>query len=116
MARDAATYDLVLLLDLEIDDETREQMVADVEGLIGADGEIVLRQDWGRRPMTFEIRHKKEADYRLVQFTGPAELLERLSRVLKITDGVLRHRIVRIAPGTPSPQEPQALEPAGDAA
>ena len=55
--------------------------------------------------MAYEIRHKAEAEYHLIQFHGPRELLERLDRTLRITDGVIRYRIIKLDPGTPDPPD-----------
>jgi small subunit ribosomal protein S6 len=38
-----------------------------------------------------------------MQFHGPAELLANLQRTLRITDGVVRFRIIKLEPGTPAP-------------
>ena len=105
MARPAPTYDLNVLLDVELPEETRESMLADIEAMIAAEGDIVSTHDWGRRKMAYEIRHKEEAEYHLLQFHGPTALLERLDRTLRITDGVVRYRIIKLAPGTPDPPD-----------
>ncbi len=100
------TYDLNVLLDSELPEETRERILADVEAMIAEGGSIVSAHDWGRRKMAYEIRHKTDADYHLIQFhpTG-RELLERLDRTLKITDGVVRHRVIKLREGTPPPPD-----------
>jgi small subunit ribosomal protein S6 len=55
--------------------------------------------------MTFQIRHQPDAEYHLLQFTGPPSLLESLSHTLRITDGVLRFRIIKVLPGQPAPPD-----------
>lgn len=106
MPTQATLYDLVLLLSLSADDEERQKILTDVESAIGAAGGSVERnQDWGRRPMTFRINHQPEADYHLLQFTGPTSLLESLSHSLRISDGVLRFRIIKVLPGQPAPPD-----------
>jgi small subunit ribosomal protein S6 len=62
--------------------------------------------------MAYEIDHRPEAHYHLFQFEGPNELLERLRHSLRIMDGVLRFRIVKVKPGTaPPPPPPRPQEP-----
>jgi small subunit ribosomal protein S6 len=63
--------------------------------------------------MEFEIRHKPEAEYHLIQFQGAVELLERLERTLRITDAVLRHRVIKLKPGTPDPPDLRKAAPSG---
>src|SRR3954465_4576743 len=96
-------YDLTLLLDPAVEAERREQIVADVADLIDRTGEFIGRHDWGTRQTTYEVRKHPEADYHLIQFRGPVALLEQLDHNLKITDGVLRFRIIKLRPGTPEP-------------
>jgi small subunit ribosomal protein S6 len=113
MATEAPVYDLVLLLDPTIEQERRDTILANVEDAIDRAGEIVGRHDWGNRHTVYEVRKHSEADYHLIQFRGPATLLEQLDHNLKITDGVLRFRIIKLRPGTPPPPD---LRPAAMAA
>jgi small subunit ribosomal protein S6 len=110
MAAPAALYDLVLLLDTEAEDDRRAKILADVEAAIAAAGEVVGTHDWGRRALAYEIRHKPDAEYHLVQFHATPELLAELHRTLRITDGVVRWRIIKLRPGTPGPVDPPRVE------
>jgi small subunit ribosomal protein S6 len=102
MSRKATIYDLMLLLSTEVEDEQRTKILGDVEAAIGnAGGSIERNVDWGRRAMTFHIDHQPDAEYHLLQFSGPPALLETLDHSLRITDGVLRFRIIKVLPGTP---------------
>jgi small subunit ribosomal protein S6 len=94
MATEPPIYDLTLLLDTALDDDRRLTILANVEDSIDRAGEIVSRHDWGVRTTAYEVHKKTDADYHLLQFRGPRELLEQLEHNLKITDGVLRFRIV----------------------
>ena len=61
----------------------------------------------------YEVHKHAEADYHLIQFRGPSTLLEQLDHNLKITDGILRFRIIKLRPGTAAPPD---LRPAAMAA
>jgi small subunit ribosomal protein S6 len=116
MAAEAPLYDLVLLLDNSIEQERRETILANVEDAIDRAGEIVGRHDWGVRPTVYEVRKHGEAEYHLLQFRGPTTLLEQLDHNLKITDGILRFRIIKLRPGTPPPPDLRPVAAAGVAA
>ncbi len=105
MADTEITYDLNILLDSELPEEQRERILADVEAMVADNGTVVSAHDWGRRKMAYEIKHKPEAEYHLLQFQGPAELLQQLDHALKITDGVNRFRIIKLRKGTPPPPD-----------
>jgi small subunit ribosomal protein S6 len=101
-------YDLMLLLDPGAPSDRQETILRDVQGLIESGGTLVGSYDWGTRRMTFEIDHRPEAAYHLFQFEteGGGALLERVDHSLKIMDGVLRHRIIRLKDGSPPPPSP----------
>jgi small subunit ribosomal protein S6 len=104
-------YDLMLLLSTEAPDDQRAKILADVESAISAGGgSIERRAEWGTRTLSYRIRHEPEAQYHLLQFTCPPTLLESLTYNLRITDGVLRFRIIKVVPGTPAaPETPPPL-------
>ena len=103
----AALYDLMLLLDPNVADERRAEIVDGVRGMIESGGTLVGQHEWGTRKIAFEINHRPDAEYHLFQLEGDPALLDRLSHTLKITDGVLRHRIIRLKPGSPPPPVPR---------
>ena len=97
-------YDLVLMLDSAAPDEQRAKVLEHVERTIVAGGEITNQQDWGVRQTAYEIRHKTDAEYHLLQFhVATRDVLATLQRTLRIADGVIRFRIIKLAPGTPAP-------------
>lgn len=98
----------MLLLDPEATDDRRSEILRETEALIAAGGEVTNQQDWGTRRMTFEIDHRPEAAYHLIQFEGEPPVLERLRSTLRIADGVLRFRIIKVKPGTPPPAPPRS--------
>ena len=115
MANEAPTYDLNLLLASELEEDRREKILADVETMIVNQGELLGSHDWGVRPTAYEVRKHTDASYHLIQFHATNELLLALEHSLKITDGVLRHRVIKLKPGTPPPPENRpAFAPSGE--
>ncbi len=110
MPRQASLYDLMLVLSTTVEEEQRAKIVSDVEAEIASGGGVLERNDdWRTRTLAYEIRHQKEGEYHLLQFTGPPTLLDSLSHSLRINDSVLRFRIIKVLPGTPPP--PDAAPP-----
>jgi small subunit ribosomal protein S6 len=102
-------YDLMLLLDTQAEEATRAKIVADARAAIEAQGELVRQDDWGERALAYPIERKANAEYHLLQFhaTTP-ELLAGLNRSLRITDGILRFRIIKLKPGVPEAPDMRA--------
>jgi small subunit ribosomal protein S6 len=113
MTLPAPTYDLVLLLDPQVEEDARAKIVSDAVTAIEAQGELVGQDEWGERALTYPIDKHPNADYRLLQFhVGEKELLESLDRTLRLDDAVLRHRIIKLKPGTPDAPSLSSTAPA----
>ena len=65
----------------------------------------------GRRKLAYEIDKKSEGTYHLLHFDSDAETLGEVTRVLKITDGAMRHMAVRRP--VAKPRRTEAVQPAG---
>jgi small subunit ribosomal protein S6 len=89
-------YEVLLLLDAELPDERQSEIVTRTRELVERGGGTFEAQDaWGRRRLAYEIDHKPEGAYHLLTFSADPGTLDEISRVLKITDGVMRHLAVR---------------------
>jgi small subunit ribosomal protein S6 len=96
-------YEILLLLDPELDEERQNEIVARARGLIEkAGGSWDLHDRWGRRRLAYEIDHKVDGSYHLLQFTCEPATLDEISRVLRIDDGVMRHMATRRIEGSPA--------------
>ena len=103
----APLYDLMLMLDPNAPEDRQAAIIREVQGAIESRGELVGSHDWGTRRLAYEIDHRPEGGYHLFQFNAERGLLNELDRTLKITDGVLRFRIIRLKPGSPPPPTPR---------
>ena len=93
-------YEILLLLDPELPEERNAEIVARIRERVEADnGTWAAHEPWGRRRLAYEIGHKAEGVYHLCVFEAEAEALAEVTRVLKITDGVVRHLAVRRVKG-----------------
>ena len=108
-------YEILLMLDPELPEERQTQIVTRAREAIERDGgRFEAHEPWGRRRLAYEIDHKGEGSYHLLTFAAEPATLAEISRVLKITDGVMRHLAVRRVQGAstrptePAPEEPVA--------
>jgi small subunit ribosomal protein S6 len=106
-------YEILLMLDPELAEDRQAEIVARMRELIEKqDGTWNGQEPWGRRRLAYEIDHKGEGVYHLLTFDCDPATLDEVSRILKITDGVMRHlavrRVVGSRPGAPPPDEDPA--------
>ncbi|HVW89389.1 MAG TPA: 30S ribosomal protein S6 [Gaiellaceae bacterium] len=113
-------YEIMLLLDPELAEERANEVIQRIRDSVeSSGGSWDGHEPWGRRRLAYEIDHKGEAVYHLLLFTAPVETLDEITRVLKITDGVLRHGAYRRVKGsthTKAPAQVPAGAPAGASA
>jgi small subunit ribosomal protein S6 len=96
-------YEILLLLDPELDETRQNEVVTRTRELVErGDGTWDLHDVWGRRKLAYEIDHKGEGTYHLLQFSCDAETLDEISRVLRIDDAVMRHMPTRRIQGSPA--------------
>ena len=106
-------YEILLMLDPELPEQRQEEIITRARDLVqNAGGTWVGHDVWGRRRLAYEIAHKGEGSYHLLNIDAEPETLAELSRILRITDGVMRHLAVRRVEGTagaPPPPEPEPV-------
>ncbi len=89
-------YELLYFVAPAIDDETRAAVSHRIEATIAEGAGSIDNVDaWGKRKLAYEINGLVEGDYTLVGFHVNPEYVAELNRVLRITDAVERHMIVR---------------------
>ena len=103
-------YEILLMLDPDLSDERQEEIIVRTRGLIEQGGGTWVGHDpWGRRHLAYPIDKKNEGIYHLLQFDADPETVDELTRILKISDGVMRHMATRRiesahGPGRPGPE------------
>ncbi|HKA82854.1 MAG TPA: 30S ribosomal protein S6 [Acidimicrobiales bacterium] len=89
-------YELMVIIDAELDDEVIDATVRRIADLLGQRGASIKREDrWGRRRFAYEINHKVEGYYVVFEFVGGSEL-DQLERALRLADETVRHKVVRL--------------------
>ena len=89
-------YELMVIIDAELDDEVIDATVTRIAGLLDQRGATVKSEDrWGRRRFAYEINHKHEGYYVVFEFVGGSDL-DQLERALRLADETVRHKVVRL--------------------
>ena len=78
-------YELLFFVDPALDPETRLAVMKRIDNTIAE----------GNGKLAYEINKLTEGDYTLINFHADPTQIAELDRVLRITDAVVRHMIVR---------------------
>jgi small subunit ribosomal protein S6 len=102
-------YEVMIIFDADLDAETIRSAVERSLALIESKGAERGAVDlWGKRRLAYEIDHRSEGYYVVLQARSEPAAMEELGRSLSLADEVIRHKVLRIpeevygkAPGTP---------------
>ncbi|GAA4114786.1 30S ribosomal protein S6 [Enteractinococcus coprophilus] len=89
-------YELMVMLDPELDERTVEPTLRKYLDTVIKDGGTVDELDvWGRRRLAYEIQKKNEAIYAVVSLNATPEQAQELDRQLGLNESVMRTKIIR---------------------
>src|SRR4029077_1602735 len=90
-------YEVMIIIDADLDEETIRAAVERWLQLIESKGaERGIVDFWGKRRLAYEIPHKGDGYYRVMQARAEPQAMEELHRVLSLADEVIRHKVLRI--------------------
>jgi small subunit ribosomal protein S6 len=93
-------YELMVILDPEIDERTVAPSLDKFLNVIRTDGGTIDNVDiWGRRRLAYEINKKTEGIYAVVNFTATSTATVELDRQLKLSEAVMRTKVLRAEQG-----------------
>ena len=94
MAKTSEKYEVMYILNPNLSEEETAALVEKFKTLVEQNGTLDEMEEMGKRKLAYEINGLTEGDYTLIDFhADPANIAE-LDRVLRITDAVVRHKIV----------------------
>ena len=90
-------YDLVSILRPTAEDSEVNEIHENITEVITSNGGNVQEQGvWQKRKLAYQIETFNEGIYTITSFEGPANLPNELDRVLKISDDVIRHKVLKM--------------------
>ncbi len=90
-------YEVMIILDASLEEDAIRAVVDRATEVIRSRGGNLGRVDrWGKRRFAYELDHRWEGYYILLEITAEPAALTELARVLSLTDEVLRHKVIRL--------------------
>jgi small subunit ribosomal protein S6 len=90
-------YELMIIFNGETEEDAVNRILANTGQLVtDGDGKVAKTDRWGRRRFAYEIDHKWEGIYVVLEIVTEATNLDELERQLRIADEVVRHKVIRL--------------------
>lgn len=90
-------YEIVTIIDSALEDDQIKAIVDKIVDITKTGGGSLRHVDrWGRRRFAYEMADRWEGYYVIVEIEATPEIVAEINRTLSISDGVLRHKSVRI--------------------
>jgi len=90
-------YEVMIILDAGLEDDAIRTTVDRVTQLVSSRGGAPGRvSPWGKRRFAYELQHRWEGYYVLVELTAEAPVVAELDRMLTLADEVIRHKVIRL--------------------
>jgi small subunit ribosomal protein S6 len=91
------SYELVFIVNPELDEDDLTAVRERVEGLIErSSGKVTKVEPWGLRRLAYPVQKQGEGQYVLMQLDIEAQGVAELERDLGLVEPILRHLIVRV--------------------
>jgi small subunit ribosomal protein S6 len=90
-------YEMMVIFEAELEDADVQAQLKQVDDLVVAAGGTVHKTDmWGKRRFAYEIDHKVEGIYVVLELTTDGGDLNPMDRYLRLADEVVRHKLLRL--------------------
>ena len=100
-------YEVMFIIIPELDEEQVENTISRFRTVIErTGGEPRDVNHWGRRKLAYEIDHRTDGYYVIMEFSVGERTLVELKRILRVSDDVLRHMVVKLPPTYAHKPEP----------
>lgn len=92
-------YEVMVILDPDLEEKTIAPSLEAFLNVVKADGGQVNKLDvWGRRRLAYEINHKADGIYAVLDITSTPEAVAELDRQLNLNEAVMRTKVMRPEP------------------
>ena len=99
-------YEVMSIFDADLEEETIRAAVDRFFQLIQSKGAEPGYVDyWGKRRFAYELKHRTEGYYVVLQARSEPEAMQELHRVLSLADEVLRHKVLRVPESAYGPKK-----------
>jgi len=91
------TYEVVFIIDPTAGDDEVMRLSEAVQKIITGQGGVITKTEvMGKRQLAYEINHKKDGTYVLLEVEGSGAEIAELERRMRVNDQILRYMTIRV--------------------
>ncbi|HHW47219.1 MAG TPA: 30S ribosomal protein S6 [Clostridiaceae bacterium] len=88
-------YETLFIINPDLEEGDIKALVEKFKNLIETSAQLESIDEWGKRRLAYPINFKNEGYYVLVNFSAGPDFPYELDRNFKITDGIMKHIIIK---------------------
>ncbi len=89
-------YEILFILENDLADDSKIAIIDKLVDIVNnAGGEVVLLDKWGTKRFAYEINHKRDGYYFLMNIESNPEVPLEINRQVSITEGIVRCMVVK---------------------
>jgi small subunit ribosomal protein S6 len=89
-------YETIFVTRPDLDAEEQARLGDKFESVISNNGTILVKEEWGKRKMAYEIQKHGYGHYTYLNFVGPADIPTEIERSVKVEDNIIRFLTVKL--------------------
>jgi len=90
-------YEVVFIVDPGADDDEVNRLTENHKQIVTDQGGVITKaESWGKRQLAYEILHKTEGTFVLMEIEGSGSEIAELERRMRVNDRIIRYLTVRV--------------------
>ena len=94
---DKRTYEVIFIVDPDTADDEVMQLSEGIQKIITSQGGSITKTEMmGKRQLAYEINHKRNGSYVLLEVEGSGAEIAEVERRMRVNDQILRYMTIRV--------------------
>ena len=94
---DKRTYEVIFIVDPDTADDEVMQLSESIQKIITSQGGSITKTEMmGKRQLAYEINHKRNGTYVLLEVEGSGAEIAEVERRMRVNDQILRYMTIRV--------------------
>lgn len=88
-------YETIFIINSDLEEDNIKALVEKFKNLLETSAQLESIDEWGKRRLAYPIQDRNDGYYVLANFSAETDFPHELDRVFKITEGIMKHIIIK---------------------